>query len=359
MSKIAEERLAEYLEKNHLDGFFITDPTNVRYISSYTGDDAYLLITRTKKYVISDARYTEQLAMECPDYEVVEYRKMGNYTIPFAAAFVANQDNLSLLAYEYDKTMISDYDMLRSNFKGELVPMTGVIEEFRSLKLPKEIEYLRASCEIASRAYELIMKDIKVGKTEKELAANLQRYMVLLGADTMPYGNILISGARTSLLHGIPSSKSIEYGDFVLMDYGCQYNGYMSDMTRTLVVGKATAKQREIYELELKMSSDMIAAMKPGVMVKDVYDASIQAIKDTEYFQYHYSGIGHGIGLYVHEVPFIAPKGIRRLQPGNVVTAEPGMYIPGWGGVRIEDQLLITEDGTENLISATKELIEL
>ncbi|MCQ2508150.1 MAG: Xaa-Pro peptidase family protein [Dorea sp.] len=359
MSKIAEERLAEYLEKNHLDGFYITDPNNVRYISSYTGSDSFLLITRSKKYVISDARYTEQLAMECPDYEVVEYRKMGNGSVPFAAAFIANQDGLQTLAYEYDKTMISEYDTLKNNYKGEIVPLTGVIEEFRSLKLPIEIEYQRASCEIASRAYEMIIKDIRVGKTEKELAANLQRYMVLLGADTMPYGNILISGARTSLLHGIPSSKSIEYGDFVLMDYGCQYNGYMSDMTRTLVVGKANAKQREMYDYELKMSEAMIAAMKPGVMVKDVYDAAITPIKNTEYLQYFYSGIGHGIGLYVHEVPFINPKGIRRLQPTNVVTAEPGMYIPGWGGVRIEDQILITENGNENLISATKELIEL
>lgn len=132
------------------------------------------------------------------------------------------------------------------------------METFRSIKTPQEIEYLRAACEISCRAFEHILGDIRVGVTEKELAAKLSAYMVMEGADTQPYGNILISGARTSLLHGIPSGKAIEYGDFVLMDFGCQFNGYLSDMTRTVVVGRPTDKQREVYELEKRMLEDSL-----------------------------------------------------------------------------------------------------
>ena len=195
--------------------------------------------------------------------------------------------------------------------------------------------------------------------TEKELAARLSLYMVMEGADTMPYGNILISGARTSLLHGIPSSKAIEYGDFVLMDFGCQYKGYLSDMTRMVIVGKPSDKQREVYRLEQRMLEDSLAMMNAGVCLRDIYEASVRAIRDTEYFQYHYSGIGHGIGLFVHEPPFMGPASKEVLKAGNVRTIEPGIYIPDWGGVRIEDQILITEDGYENMISTTHELIEL
>ena len=195
--------------------------------------------------------------------------------------------------------------------------------------------------------------------TEKELAARLSYYMVALGSDTKPYGNILISGARTSLLHGIPSSKALEFGDFVLMDYGCQYKGYLSDMTRTVVVGRANAKQREVYRLEQEMLAAMEAEMKPGASASHVYQVGADIIKGTEYYQYHYTGVGHGIGMFVHEVPFLGPNHNYILEKDTVMTAEPGIYIPGWGGVRIEDTLLINEDGAEILTPARKELIEL
>ena len=202
------------------------------------------------------------------------------------------------------------------------------------------------------------MDDIRVGVTEKELAAKLSACMVFEGADTQPYGNILISGPNTSLLHGIPSDRALRYGDFVLMDYGCQFNGYMSDMTRTVVVGKATDEQKHVYALEKQMIEDSLAAMKAGADTGEVYRASIKAIENTEYFKYHYTGVGHGIGLFVHEHPFINPAGGSVYVPNTVTTIEPGLYIPGWGGVRIEDQVIIKEDGNENLISVPHELIE-
>ena len=353
-----EQRLLEIMEKRGWDGFYICKHQSVRYVSGYTGDDSFLLITKEKRYFITDPRYTEQALMECPGYELVEWRRRGCSPEESAAA-IALENNLKSIAFEEDYITYIRYKDLRNGCSAELVPTTNIIEDLRSIKSEKELYYQRAACDISCRAFEKIIQDIRVGITEKELAALLSYYMVIEGADTQPYGNILISGVRTSLLHGKPSSKAIEYGDFVLMDYGCQYNGYMSDMTRTVVVGKASAKQREVYDLEYRMVQESLKAIKEGVRVKDVYAASIMPIEGTEYFEYHYHGIGHGIGLFVHEIPFIGPRHEYVLKENQVVTIEPGIYIPGWGGVRIEDQVIITKDGYENLVSAPKELIEL
>lgn len=351
-------RLLEYMKEQELDAFLVTSEINVRYISGYTGDDSSLLITPDAYYFLTDARYVEQAQKECPDYVILDSRAFAG-TKGMLIQHLAKEQHADRIGFEEDEVSYQTYRQLNVEGGAQLIPTSGVIEEMRTVKTPQEIQYLRNACDISCRAFERIIRDIRPGVTEKELAARLSLYMVMEGADTMPYGNILISGARTSLLHGIPSAKAIEYGDFVLMDFGCQYKGYLSDMTRTVIVGKPTAKQREVYELEKRMLEDSLAAMKAGVAVKDVYEASVAAIRGTEYFDYHYTGIGHGIGMFVHEPPFMGPRSDVKLQAGNVRTIEPGIYIPDWGGVRIEDQILITEDGYENMISTTHELIEL
>lgn len=352
------QKLRVYMEEHQIDSFFIAKPANVRYISSYTGDDSYLYITKTNQYFITDPRYTEQASYECPSYEIVNWRTPGN-TIGKTVGVLSVKEQAKTIAFEEDHLTFAFYKSIQQEVKADLVPTVNVTEEFRSVKTKEEEGYLRAACEIASRAFDKILKDIRVGVTEKELASKLSHYMVMEGADTQPYGGILISGARTSLLHGIPSSKAIEYGDLVLMDYGCQYNGYLSDMTRTVVVGKATEEQKKVYGLCRQMTEDVEAVIKPGVTGIECYEASLKAIQDTPYLQYNYGGIGHGVGLFVHEVPFIGINSDSVLRKGNIMTVEPGIYIPGWGGIRVEDQGLITEDGYENLISATHDLIEL
>ena len=354
----ALQKLKNYMEEQGIDSFFIAKPANVRYISSYTGEDSYLYVTKSKQYFITDPRYTEQASYECPSYEIVNWRTPGN-TIGKTVGVLSEREQIKTIAFEEDYLTFGFYESIRNSVKAEMIPTSNVTEEFRSVKTKEEEGYLRAACEIASRAFEKIVKDIRVGVTEKELASRLSHYMVMEGADTKPYGGILISGARTSLLHGIPSSKSIEYGDLVLMDYGCQYNGYMSDMTRTVVVGKATEEQKKVYSLCRQMTEDVESIIKPGVTGIECYEASLKSIKDTPYLKYNYGGIGHGIGLFVHELPFIGSSSTAVLQKGNIMTVEPGIYIPGWGGIRIEDQGLITEQGYENLISATHDLIEI
>ena len=352
------EKLLTYMEEYNLDGFYVSKPENVRYISGFSGEDSSLLVTRSKKYFLTDPRYTEQAALECPQFELYNWRTPGK-TIGDAVEVIAKKENLRIIGFESEYITVAKYTQLQNTEGVEFVPTSEVIELFRSIKSIQEIEYSKAACEIASRAFDKICKEIRIGITEKEIASKLSHFMVMEGADTKPYGGIVISGARTSLLHGIPSSKAIEYGDLVLMDYGCQYHGYLSDMTRTVVVGKASSRQKEIYELEKQMVSDVEEILKPGVTSVEAYNASIHAIKNTEYLPYHYSGIGHGVGLFVHESPFIGANGSYVLAPNNIITVEPGIYIPGWGGIRIEDQVLITEMGCENLIKATKELIEL
>lgn len=352
------EKIRAYMETHSLDAFFIAKPANVRYISGYTGDDSYLFVTQKTQCFITDPRYTEQASYECPEYEIVNWRKPGN-TMGMTVDALARKEDVKTIGFEQDFLTYQVYASIQKENQAEMIPTSDVIEMFRAVKTKEEEGYLRAACDIASRAFDRIIKDIRPGVTEKELASKLSHYMVMDGADTKPYGGILISGAKTSLLHGIPDSKVIEYGDFVLMDYGCQYHGYLSDMTRTVVVGKATPKQREVYELERRMVEDVEAVMRPGTSGEECYEASLRAIRDTEYLPYNYTGIGHGVGLFVHEQPFIGKNCKSILEEGNILTVEPGIYIPGWGGVRIEDQVLITSDGYENLISATKDLIEL
>lgn len=362
MSQYNESKVLEYLERENIDAFFISKEVNVRFISDYTSDCSYLLITRSgKKYFITDPRFTEQASIECPEYEIYIWRKPGfpGLTVGDAIAALAEENQLKQVAIESDDISYDTYLSLQAHTKAELIPASGVIDAFRIIKTPQEIQWQRAACEISCRALERLLPEIRTGVTEKELAAKLSLYMVQEGADTMPYGNILISGARTSLLHGIPSNKAIEYGDFVLMDFGCQVNGYMSDMTRTVVVGKATAKQKEVYELEKQMVENCLSIVKDGLPCKDIYFESIKVIENTEYFDYHYTNIGHGIGLFVHEMPMFTAKTDAVLKTGTMITIEPGIYIPGWGGVRIEDQFVVTDNGHENLVRFTHELIEL
>lgn len=351
-------RLLPWFAQNTAEAIFLKKRPNVRWASGFQGADSYVLMTPDDGFLITDPRYTEQASIEAPDFTLVNWRETGG-SVMKAAAHILKEQKLHSLAFESDALSFGEYSALRKETDAALVPTQDVVERLRSIKTPQEIEYLRAACDIASRAFYRILKDIRTGVTEKELAAKLSSYMVLEGADTQPYGNILISGPNTSLLHGIPSNRAIQYGDFVLMDYGCQFNGYMSDMTRTVVVGKASARQREVYALEKQMIEDSLAAMRAGAKGGDIYAASIQAIQDTPYFPYHYGGVGHGIGLYVHELPFIRKDAPEVYAENIVTTIEPGLYIPGWGGVRIEDQVVIQDNGYENLISVPHDLIEL
>lgn len=352
------EHILEYLQREHLDAFLVLRGENIRYLTGYTGGDALLLVTPQTQWIFTDPRNTEQAALDCPECSVLNWKAMGDTKAQAVAAQMEKQ-RLSSLAFDADAMSYLEYQSFSASFPHqELLPVSGLIEELRSVKTPWEIENLRSACDISCRALRRLVEKIRVGITERELSAWLALYQVQEGADGV-IGNITISGAKTSQLHGIANEKSIEYGDFVLIDFSCKVQGYFSDMTRTFVVGKATQKQREVYGLEQRMVQDALEAIRPGVPCCDILAASEKAIAGTPYWEYHYNNVGHGLGLSIHEQPMFNAACKTPLAPGHVLTIEPGIYIPGWGGVRIEDQVLVTQDGYENLVDFPRDLMEL
>lgn len=345
------------LFKNSIDGIIITNEKNVRYFSKFKGEDSFLFLTKEDKYLITDARYTEQGEQECPDFTILDWKYYGNKIEVLKTLY--KKHNIKNIGIEFKNITIDFYNNLEKLHGVEYVEIDPEIVKLRSIKSDEEIEYSRKACEIACKAFDRILKDIKIGVTEKDLSNKLQYYLKLEGSTARCYENIFISGSRTSLLHGIPSNRTIQEGDLVLLDFGAGYNGYLSDMTRTLVVGDMSSEQKEVYNLVNECFENGLKAIRKGVKGKDVYNASIEALKSTKYFKYYYSGIGHGVGLDIHEAPFLGPASDYVLEENNVITLEPGIYIPGWGGVRIEDQVIVTRTGCENLITSTREIIKI
>lgn len=352
------EALINKIKEMNIDSMFIYNKHNVRYLSGYKGDDSYLIISEKGKYFITDPRYTEQAKLECPQFEIINWRSKGS-NIASAINYIVKKENMSTLGIEDSYISLKQYKEIEESTGIKLLTASGIIENLRTVKSSQEIEYAKKACEISDRAFSRILNDIKVGITEKELSAKLAYYLKSEGSDARCYENILLSGSRTSLLHGIPSGKKVEHGDLVLMDFGAGYNGYLSDMSRTVIVGKANDEQKKIYSIIKESEKNAIDSIKSNIHVTNVYNASLKPINGTKYFDYHYTGIGHGVGLAVHEEPFISPRSKDVLQKNNIITIEPGIYIPGWGGVRIEDQVVVTDDGCEIMTNSSRQLIEL
>lgn len=353
MSKDIQQMMVE----KGIEAFFVSQIHNVRYLSGYKSDDAYLLLVRGKRYLLTDPRYVEEASDNTKGYQTINWRDYNS--VGCAIADLISGEKLKSLHFEENNISFDLFNQLQKEIDVKLTPIEGVVENLRSVKNIDEIACLRKACEIGDRAFSQILEDIKVGITERQLSAKLGYYLKNEGSDARGYENITLSGARTSLLHGIPSDKKIEEGDLILMDFGAGYQGYLSDMSRTVVLGRATEKQREMYAIIKKSEEDMIASVRAGVDAKNTYIASLKAMESTKYKKYHYNGVGHGIGLAVHEKPFIGPKSEDRFVANNIITLEPGIYIPKWGGVRIEDQVLVTNEGCEVLTKSPRNLIEI
>lgn len=355
MNKI--EKILSILEEQNLDGLYITKKSNVNYTTGYPDELAYAVISKNGQYVITDSRFTELAEASCPEFEIVNWH-FHDRSLPKAVAYACSKAGIKKLGFEecfttYDK--YAELEKLLASCGTELVPTRNIIEELRYTKSEEEVANTRIACKIADKALEELVPYIKPGVGERELCARLEFSMKMHGAHDLGFETILISGAKTSLLHGKPGDKKVEEGDFVLVDFGAMYNGYISDITRTFVVGKPDEKQREVYELVRKGQEIGLQNMGPGVHATKP-DAEIRKIV-SKYEEYYYSGMGHGVGLDLHEEPFLGINGTRTMLPGCVITMEPGIYIPGWGGVRIEDTVLITETGTEVLTHFPKELM--
>lgn len=349
------ENLLVEMKKCGMDGLFLMREANVRYISGFTDSDSYVLITEKGNFFITDGRYTEQAEKQCPDYKVIKWGKPVG-TLGDTVNNIAKDLGLKSIGFEKDKMTYALYEDFKGKLEAvELVPTLGLVEKLRYVKDEEEISNIKEACRIADVAFERILDFIKPGISESEVALELEYYMRKEGASGVGFETILISGSKTSLLHGKPDNKIIEDGDLIILDYGALYNGYISDMTRTIGIGHLDDKKIEIYNLVKKAQQQGLDAIKAGESGKTPDDKIRSVIK--EYENYYYAGIGHGVGRELHEEPFLGKYCNRILQENCVITVEPGIYIPGWGGVRIEDTIVVKKDGYERLTNSTKELI--
>ncbi|WP_142413324.1 M24 family metallopeptidase [Hathewaya massiliensis] len=355
MSRV--ERLVELMKKNSLDSMFIMKLSNVRYVSGFTDEASYLLVTKNNNYFLTDGRFTEQAEKQCPEFKVLNWRNVGGSIGECVKVILTDwEKDIKNIGFEKDKVTFGLYEGIKnSNPKVEMVPTAGLVDGLRYVKDAEEKKFMIEAARIADKAFGEILNFVKPGMTENEVALQLEYFMRKEGAEGVSFDTILISGAKTSLLHGKPDDKVIENGEFLLIDFGALYNGYHSDMTRTIAIGEPDEKQTEVYNLVRKAEEEAVKTVKAGVKT-DVPDSKAREILD-KYIEYYYSGIGHGVGLELHEEPFISNVGNRIFEKDCIVTVEPGIYIPGWGGVRVEDSVIVTEDGCEIITHAPKDLI--
>lgn len=334
----------------------IISPENRKYFTGFESSDGFLLVSADRAVFITDGRYIEAAEKQISTCEVMLLGK----TYPQIAT-ILKEMNCRHLLVESTRMTVSTYNSLKGVLKNISIStdttLDTIINSIRSIKTRNEVESIVKAQRIAENAFEHILKFIKVGITEKEIALELDFYMLRNGGEGLSFETIAVSGANSSMPHGVPSNKKIENGGFITLDFGTIINGYHSDMTRTVAVGFATDEMKNVYDIVLKAQNNCLANIRSGVNCKDGDKFARSVIRDAGYGQYFTHSTGHGVGVEIHEFPNLSPASDSVLQVGNIVTVEPGIYIPEKFGVRIEDMALITETGCENLTNAPKDLI--
>ena len=351
-------KLKEFLKEKNAAALIMSEE-NICYFTSFHSSNGYLVVTGEKAYFFTDSRYIEAAQNKITSCdEVLLLKSMKEELVPFIASL-----NKSELFVEAERITLSRYTELKSLFSGVTVNGNGELDkkisEIRTVKKDERVNTIIKAQRIAEKAFDYILTFIKEGVTEKEVALTLEYFMLKNGADALSFDTIAVSGKNSSMPHGVPTDKKIEKGDFITMDYGAVCDFYHSDMTRTVAVGEVSSKQIEVYETVLKAQEEAFKVMKAGVPCKDVDKAARDTIVNAGYGEYFGHGLGHGVGVEIHELPSLNPSSDAILEVGNIVTNEPGIYLPGEFGVRIEDMALITEDGYENLTLSEKKLIVL
>lgn len=347
--------LQTILKEKNLDALLITNPVNRRYITGFTGTAGVVLISENHAYLITDFRYIEQANEQAPYFKVVEHKK----SIESDVNRLLKQLNISKLGFERNDVTYALYERYNEMFDVNLTPVSGIVESIRITKSDEEISIMKEAAGIADKAYEHIQSYIKPGVKELDIANELEFFMRKQGAASSSFDIIVASGHRSALPHGVASEKKIEQGELVTLDYGAVYKGYCSDITRTLAVGEINEQLKTIYDTVLEAQKEGIKQIGPGMTGREADQVTRDYITKKGYGEYFGHSTGHGLGLEVHEEPRLSTNSETVLEPGMVVTVEPGIYIPKVGGCRIEDDIVITKTGNERLTNATKELIYL
>ena len=332
-----------------IDAMLITKRENVRHITGFSGSAGVCVIYPNKKYLLTDFRYKEQSQIQATDSEIIIIK--DKYCVELKK--LLDKNNTKILGFEsYDLTY-SQY-LSFSKICEEFIPYDEFTEDLRLVKTSGEIENITKASDIAGQAFAEVLKFIKPGVSEKDIACELDFLMRKMGASGNSFETIAVAGANSSLVHGVPTNYKIQNGDFLLMDFGCVYNGYCSDMTRTVAVGEISDQKKAIYNTVLKAQLAALDAIKPGVKCSDVDKVARDIISDAGFGDNFGHALGHGVGLEVHEEPRLSVKSDAVLKPGMVVTVEPGIYIEGEFGVRIEDLVVVTDKNHQNLCQKIK-----
>lgn len=344
--------MRQRMREQNVDAYIVMRPENGRYLSGFTGGEATLYITLKTAFLLTDSRYIEQAKAQSLGFEII------NSGQDHFASLAELGQQAQRVGFEGDYVTYVDYGKLKDAFsQAELLSLPDLVSHLRSVKDESEITLIRQAVKIADDAFADVLKTIKIGQVEEEIGLNLDFYMRRAGASGASFEFIIASGTRSALPHGAASSKSVQAGEFLTMDFGAIYQGYCSDITRTIFLGEPEDKHREVYEIVLAAQRAGIEAVAPGRTGKEVDAVARKLIEEAGYGDYFGHGLGHSVGLAIHEGPNLNKRENRVLEPGMVVTVEPGIYIPDWGGVRIEDIVLVTEDGCEVLTQAPKDFI--
>ena len=346
-------KLRSAIADENLDAIIITQPENRRYVSGFTGSSALLLITPTEALLATDFRYYEQVARESPGFRLV---KIESPKVGALLNDAIHEVGAKRVGFESQHVTFDTHLKWSEAAEGiAYAPTEGIVEKLRSVKEQDEIDTIRRAVAISDSAIKHIRETIRPGMTEKEVAWELEAYMRTHGAQQVAFETIAGSGPNGALPHVKPTDREVRVGEPIVMDLGARVDGYNSDVTRTLCIGEPDDRFREIYGIVLKAQLAAEEAIRPGMLGRDADAVARDVISDAGYGDYFGHSLGHGVGLAVHEKPGAGKSSEDELLPGCVVTVEPGIYIPDWGGVRIEDLVVVTDDGIEVLTQAGKD----
>jgi Xaa-Pro aminopeptidase len=348
------ELLRERMDDVNVDAFFTLAAPSMRYLTGFTGEEGYLLALRDSVHLVVDGRFTTQAHEECPWLDVTLYT--GHFSMSIANLLVAGHAHW--LGFEKERVSFAQAEQMRAAFPSvTMVPTESVVEGIRIVKDGRELDMMRAAGRVADKAFSAMIAQLKAGMTENDVAALLEYEMRKAGAQGTSFPTIVGSGARGALPHGVASDKVIQSGEVIVIDFGVNYEGYMSDCTRTVALGEQPADVLDVYA-NLRGAQQLgLDCIKAGVSSRSVDTAVRGKLGESGLAQYFTHGLGHGVGLEIHEAPRLSQGTDTVLEPGQVVTCEPGVYLPGRYGMRIEDSVIVTATGFESLTELPKELV--
>ncbi len=343
------------LEDRAYDALLLTTPENRFYATGFHSSDGIVLISENRALYATDFRYFEDASDRIRGFELVMVTRENPYTKIIEDFCKA--EGISELGFEDGAMSVAAYGAMRQRISAHLVPESGLLASLRLVKKPFEVERIVKAQRIAEKAFEKLLPSIRPGVMEREVAAELDYQIRLCGAQGNSFETIAVSGANGSHCHGVPGDRKLQDGDFLTLDFGALVDGYCSDMTRTVAIGHVTEEMRKVYGIVLEAQLESIAAAKAGVIGADLHAVADRIISDAGYGEYFGHGLSHSVGIEVHYGPGASPSNPRPIPAGAVVTIEPGIYLPGKFGVRIEDFLLFEEGGNRNLTETPKELL--